>query len=92
MCLTQQGTQITIPLQKAEMNKKRNDTLKKLWLPLQASKYCKCDFIYTMNAVHYIAKDFTSNLSAICAFLLFCTYFCSLYIICYFLLLSYLNF
>lgn len=28
MCLTQQGTQITIPLQKAEMNKKRNDTLK----------------------------------------------------------------
>lgn len=29
MRLTQQGTQITIPLQKAEMNKKRNDTLKK---------------------------------------------------------------
>lgn len=29
MCLTQQGTQITIPLQKAEMNKKRKDTLKK---------------------------------------------------------------
>lgn len=29
MCLTQQGTQITIPLQKAEMNKNRNDTLKK---------------------------------------------------------------
>lgn len=28
MCLTQQGTQITIQLQKAEMNKKRKDTLK----------------------------------------------------------------
>lgn len=28
MCLTQQGTQITIQLQKAEMNKNRKDTLK----------------------------------------------------------------
>lgn len=32
MCLTQQGTQITIPLQKAEMNKNRNDTLKKVFV------------------------------------------------------------